>query len=74
MDVLTTPPRYELKYHLELNSNISNSFFNLLNEKFIKPYEDRSIESLYFDDRHSSFYNDSIEGVAKRVKVRLRGY
>ena len=41
MDVLTTPPRYELKYHLELNSNISNSFFNLLNEKFIKPYEDK---------------------------------
>jgi len=74
MDVLITPPRYELKYRLELNSNISNSFFNFLHEKFTKPYEDRNIESLYFDDRHFSFYNDSIEGVAKRVKVRLRGY
>jgi SPX domain protein involved in polyphosphate accumulation len=74
MDVLITPPRYELKYHLELNSNISNSFLNFLNGKFTKPYEDRSIESLYFDDKHASFYNDSIEGVAKRVKVRLRGY
>ena len=37
-------------------------------------YQPRLIKSLYFDNLNFDMYNDSIEGVAPRKKIRIREY
>ena len=37
-------------------------------------FKNRSVQSLYFDNYYKKMYNDSIEGVAPRKKVRVRNY
>jgi len=39
-----------------------------------KIYPSRKINSIYFDNEHYSMYNQSIEGVLPRKKIRLRTY
>jgi SPX domain protein involved in polyphosphate accumulation len=37
-------------------------------------YQPRLIKSLYFDNLNFDMYNDSIEGVVPRKKIRIREY
>ena len=37
-------------------------------------YQPRTIKSLYFDNLNLDMYNDSIEGVVPRKKIRIREY
>ena len=37
-------------------------------------FENRNVQSLYFDNFYKQMYNDSIEGLAPRKKIRVRNY
>src|SRR5210317_231446 len=57
--------------------NKRNFFFLkkfLVKNNFKKIYKDRSIFSCYLDNNHFKMYNDSIEGIVPRKKLRLRSY
>ena len=45
--------------------------FNLSGKKIHKP---RKIKSLYFDNSNLNMYNDSVEGIVPRKKIRIRNY
>lgn len=45
--------------------------FNLSGKKIHKP---RKIKSLYFDTSNLDMYNDSVEGIVPRKKIRIRNY
>ena len=46
----------------------------LFKKKAIKLYDSRIIKSLYFDNIKLDMYNDSIEGLVPRKKIRIRTY
>ena len=37
-------------------------------------YKSRKVQSLYFDNKNKDMYNDSIEGLNPRKKIRVRNY
>ena len=37
-------------------------------------FKNRNVQSLYFDNFYKQMYNDSIEGLAPRKKIRVRNY
>ena len=39
-----------------------------------KLFTPRKIESLYFDNVNLDMYNDSVEGIVPRKKIRIRKY
>ena len=39
-----------------------------------KLYPDRWVNNIYFDNFNLDFFNQSIEGISRRAKVRLRWY
>ena len=45
--------------------------FNRSGKKIHKP---RKIKSLYFDNSNLDMYNDSVEGIVPRKKIRIRNY
>ena len=45
--------------------------FNRSGKKIHKP---RKIKSLYFDNSNLNMYNDSVEGIVPRKKIRIRNY
>jgi len=50
-------------------------FKNFLADKTVKQiFKKRKIESLYFDNQNYEMYNDSIEGLTPRKKIRVRNY
>ena len=46
----------------------------LFKKKAVKLYNPRIIKSLYFDNEKLDMYNDSIEGLVPRKKIRIRSY
>ena len=57
---------------------VSSKIFQLrewinINKGF-KLYPNRLINSVYFDNQNYSMYNESLEGVTPRKKIRLRSY
>jgi hypothetical protein len=67
--------RYEKKYH------IRSEYDNLLKISIIKhpalfrlAFPARYINNIYFDTKDYSHYWDNVEGLAKRIKVRIRWY
>lgn len=65
--------RYEKKYRITiaqypLLSNLLRKF------NFKIQYPNRKISSIYYDTLDFQLYKDSIEGVSKRKKIRLRFY
>ncbi len=51
------------------------NFYEFLSENSAKQlYPRRLIKSIYFDNQTFSSYNDSIEGVLPRKKIRIRNY
>ena len=40
----------------------------------LKKYENRTVNSVYFDDLYNTSANDNLSGISKREKYRLRWY
>ena len=57
-----------------LNENLIEFKDFLINKKAKKIFKSRSIKSLYFDNSNLDMYNDSIEGLTPRKKIRIREY
>ena len=48
--------------------------FEFLRNGFFKQYDDKTINSIYFDDKYSSFFKSNLDGDFLRIKPRLRWY
>ena len=65
--------RYERKFIIE--ENFSKRISNFLNEnKFIKEYPTRNINSIYYDSLDFARFFESEEGISDRNKLRMRFY
>ena len=65
--------RYEIKFVLD-NSRLSDAMQWLYNETTaIKTYDNRKVNSIYFDDVGFSSVRDNLAGISQRNKLRLRG-
>lgn len=65
--------RIEEKLLIKKSSLIDFKKF-LLEKKAERIYPKRTIKSLYFDNNQYQMYNDSIEGLVPRKKIRIRHY
>ena len=66
---------FRLEEKLYINSENLADFKNYLLKQSAKQlYQPRVIKSLYFDNVNLDMYNDSIEGVVPRKKIRVREY
>ncbi|MDC0124973.1 VTC domain-containing protein [Candidatus Pelagibacter sp.] len=65
--------RRELKYKV-FYKDIGKLFFWLLNSPFKKSFENRHVNSLYYDTPNLDFAYDNISGESKRIKIRTRWY
>lgn len=65
--------RIEEKLYIKTENLIN--FKDFLNKKSARQmHESRVIKSLYFDNINLDMYNDSIEGLVPRKKIRIREY
>ena len=65
--------RIEDKLYIKSENLIDFKYF--LKTNSCEPlYKPRIIESLYFDNHNLQTYNDSIEGMVPRKKIRIRNY
>ena len=48
--------------------------FEFMRSGFYKQYEDKIINSIYFDDKFSSFFKSNLDGDFFRIKPRVRWY
>ena len=65
--------RFERKFRFDLfHKNFV--MFDFINSGFIKAYDKRTIQSLYFDTNQNDFYVSNLNGDRDRIKVRLRQY
>jgi len=72
-EIITTIPRIESKF--QTNSFGLMSFKNNLKDfGFVKSFNKRIINSLYFDDEKFSCISDNLSGITPRSKFRLRWY
>ena len=65
--------RYERKYLVEKNNSLVFKQF-LIRNNFKSVYEKRKVNSIYFDTNDFKFYEENINGISRRKKVRLRWY
>ena len=65
--------RIEEKLYLK-SENLFDFKEYLIRKSAKKLYGSRIIESLYFDNYNLQIYNDSIEGLVPRKKIRIRNY
>ncbi len=64
-----------IEFKIDIHKSKKNIFLNFLNiNKVFKLYDDRLINSIYFDNDKFEIYNDSVEGISPRKKIRLRFY
>jgi len=67
--------RYERKFLLDYLSRIEiENIVKLLPGMFGEIYHERFVNNIYFDSPDLNYYNDNINGSAKRKKVRIRWY
>ncbi len=65
--------RIENKYKIEITK--LDEVYKYLGENSAKTlYPKRFIKSIYFDNPNFSIYNESIEGIVPRKKIRIRTY
>jgi SPX domain protein involved in polyphosphate accumulation len=64
--------RVEKKFRFKLGDNIYKEF--LLNSLSKKIYEERVVNSIYFDTENYKNLWDNINGFSDRIKVRIRWY
>ena len=65
--------RYERKYIFN-EYDYSSIRSHLKSNGYKEHFSPRVVNSIYYDDQEFSFYNDSIEGIANRKKIRIRFY
>ena len=66
---------YRIEEKLSIDKNNIVDFKSYLVEKSVEQiYKPRKIESLYFENHKYEMYNDSIEGLTPRKKIRVRNY
>ena len=65
--------RIENKYKIQSNK-LSDLYAWIYKNDGISLFPKRNIISIYFDNSSFSLYNDSIEGIVPRKKIRLRTY
>ena len=66
---------FRIEEKLYITSEHILDFKEFLTKRSAKQlYKPRLIKSLYFDDLNFNMYNDSIEGVVPRKKIRIREY
>ena len=68
-----------MSFRKELKTILSyskiNSFNNWLNDNNGKLlFNERNINSIYYDNKNFKMYFDSIEGIVNRKKIRVRNY
>tara|TARA_B100001540_G_C15736720_1_gene610243 strand:+ start:685 stop:1293 length:609 start_codon:yes stop_codon:yes gene_type:complete len=64
-----------IEYKIDLIKSKKIDFYKYLTKKkFKKLHESRIVNSIYFDNSSFEMYNDSIEGLIPRKKIRLRYY
>jgi|TARA_B110000967_G_C18672737_1_gene453919 SPX domain protein involved in polyphosphate accumulation len=66
--------RNEIKVPLSQNFNLYFNQWINFEKKFSKPYQDRYIHSIYFDDHNYSTAQDNLSGISNRRKYRVRWY
>ena len=66
---------FRIEEKLSIDSKSIMDFKSYLAKKGLKQiYQPRKIKSLYFDNNNYEMYNDSIEGLTPRKKIRVRNY
>jgi SPX domain protein involved in polyphosphate accumulation len=66
--------RYEIKFILD-NSKLADAMQWLYNNtSAVRSYDNRIVNSIYFDDISFSSVRDNLAGISKRKKLRLRWY
>ena len=66
---------HRIEFKVDIHKSRKNIFLNFLKKnKISKLYEDRVINSVYFDNDKFEIYFDSVEGISPRKKIRLRYY
>ena len=66
---------FRIEQKLFINKNQLTDFKHLLyNKDATQIFPSRIIKSLYFENFKNEMYNDSIEGVTPRKKIRVRNY
>ena len=68
-----------MSFRKELKSIISKNKLDILKKWILQNngeilHPERSINSLYLDNKNFSMYNDSVEGSVPRKKIRIRNY
>ena len=65
--------RIEKKYRIDKSNKIN--FYNWLKEKKFKEiFDKRIVNSIYYDNINLQMYDNSIEGIVPRKKIRIRYY
>ena len=73
MDLSKNLPRQEIKYKVYYK-DLGKLYAWLFNAKFNKSFDNRNVNSLYYDTPNLDFATDNISGDSKRIKIRARWY
>tara|TARA_B100000768_G_scaffold87674_1_gene82389 strand:- start:190 stop:783 length:594 start_codon:yes stop_codon:yes gene_type:complete len=65
--------RIEKKLFIK-SENLGDFRDKLISEGVKDLYKSRKVQSIYFDNNNKDMYNDSIEGLNPRKKIRVRNY
>jgi len=66
---------FRIEEKLFIKKEQISEFKNFIKSKFAKKiYEPRIVNSLYFENSKMQMYDDSIEGLTPRKKIRVRNY
>ena len=65
--------RYEKKYRVSI-SKFSSIISHIRELSFKEIYKERYVSSIYYDTLDFKLFRDSIRGISKREKIRLRFY
>ena len=66
---------HRIEFKVDIHKSKKNIFIEFLKtNKVSKLYDDRLINSIYFDNDKFEIYHDSVEGLSPRKKIRLRFY
>lgn len=68
--------RYERKFILPENYSVDSIESVLIKSRFsfTKQYEDRYVNSIYFDNKNLDSVKENLDGVVSKKKIRLRWY
>ncbi len=65
--------RYERKYIVQKNQ-LSIFISDIYNNNFIRLYDERRVNNVYFDSKNFNAVSDNLDGLSNREKIRIRWY